>query len=148
MKKITIMLSALVMLFATSAFALEGDIATVKVKAGLKKDFATATQVKWEKSGDFYFADFLFEGKSFTAAYNEEGALVGTSRSFDPSQLPQNISVAVTQQYSGYKLGPVATEMNYDGQTSYLVTVENGNEVLKLKSDVNGEITELKKTKK
>jgi hypothetical protein len=145
MKKITIMLTALVMLFATSAFALEGDIATVKVKAGFKKDFATATQVKWEKTGDFYFADFLFEGKSITAAYNEEGALVGTSRSYDPSQLPLNISEAVMQQYKGYKLGPVATELNYDGQTSYIVTVEKDNEVLKLKSDVNGEISELVK---
>ena len=145
MKKITIMLTALVMLFATSAFALEGDIATLKVKAGLKKDFATATQVKWEKTGDFYFADFLFEGKSLTAAYNEEGVLVGTSRSFDPTQLPLNISESVMQQYKGYKLGPVATELNYDGQTSYLVTVEKDNEVLKLKSDVNGEISELGK---
>jgi predicted secreted protein len=145
MKKITIILTAAIMLFTTSAFAMEGDVATVKVKAGFSKDFATATQVKWEKTGDFYFADFLFEGKSFTAAYNEEGVLVGTSRSFDPSQLPLNISESVMQQYKGYKLGPVATELKYDGQTSYIVTVEKDNEVLKLKSDINGDITELSK---
>lgn len=142
------MLTALVMLFATSAFATEGDVVTIKVKAGFDKDFAGATQVSWEKNSDFYFANFMLNGVSTAAAYNEAGTLVGTAQTIKSSELPADISAAVKNQFGQYRLTSSATKLNFDGVTSYYVFVENDQQTLKLKCDSEGEISVEKETKK
>jgi hypothetical protein len=148
MKKITIILTAAVMLIAGSAFATEGDNVTAKVKAGFSKDFATAAQVSWEKNSDFYFANFLLNGKNASAAYNEAGELVGTSQTMGIADLPLDVTLAISEKYGNYKVSPSVTELNYDGKTSYYVTVENDLQTLQLKCDNTGDIVVDKKTKK
>lgn len=135
------------MLFTTSAFAVEGDKVTAPVKAGFKKDFMQAANVVWERVSDFYFAEFLVNGKSMSAAYNEDGELVGTSQTISSEVLPGDISKAIADKYAGYKVSGTATEVNYDGGTSYYLTVENDSQVLKLKCNGAGLLVE-KRTRK
>ena len=59
MKKLTTVLTAIVMLFATSAFATDGDNVTAKVAAAFKTDFSQVNNVSWEKTSDFYFTFFI-----------------------------------------------------------------------------------------
>ena len=148
MKKITIMLTAVVMLFATSAFAMEGDNVTAKVKAGFNKEFTGATQVSWEKVSDFYFANFQLNGRTIAAAYNEAGELVGTSKSIKLSELPLSVSQAVTEKYGKDAMWGTATELNYDGATSYYVSVKNNEQALQLKCSSEGDITVKAESKK
>ena len=58
MKKIKTVLTAIVMLFATTAFATEPIKVSPVVKAAFENDFSKASQVRWEKANDFYFASF------------------------------------------------------------------------------------------
>ncbi len=148
MKKITIILTAAVMLIAGSAFATEGDNVTAKVKAGFSKDFATAAQVSWEKTSDFYFANFLLNGKNASAAYNEAGELVGTSQTIKIAELPLDVTLSISERYGSYTVSPDVTEVNYDGKTSYYVTVTNDQQTLQLKCDAQGDIAVEKRTKK
>lgn len=140
MKKIKTVLTAAVMLFATSAFAIPDKDPTPKVKQAFEADFSKASQVKWEKTSDFYFASFVLQGVRVEAAYNEEGELLGTSRSISADLLPLSISLALAERYTGYEIPATALEINFEGQTRYYITVENEKQSIKLKCFSNGEI--------
>ena len=149
MKKLQKILAAAMLLFATSAFAINGpEKVSTKVKAEFERNFAGAVKVSWEKSDDFYFAYFELNTKEISAAYNEAGELLGISRVIATTQLPLNISMAVAQKYEGYSVAKTVTEITYEGQTSYYVNVENNKHTLKLKCFGNGEISVDKKIKK
>jgi hypothetical protein len=149
MKKLRTLFAAAAILVATSAFASPGpDKVSEKVKAEFEKFFAGATNVRWEKKDDFYFASFDLNAKEAGAAYNESGELLGISRILETNQLPLSISMAIADRYAGYTVAKSITEITYDGQTSYYVDVENEKKILKLKCSTNGDITVDKKVKK
>ena len=149
MKKLQTVFAAALLLFATSAFATNGpEKVSPKVKAEFEKNFTGALNVSWEKSDDFYFAYFKFNEKEVSAAYNETGELLGISRGIATAQLPLNISMAIANRYEGYIVAKTATEITYEGQTSYYVTVENNKQAVKLKCAATGEISVDRKSKK
>ena len=136
------------MLVATSSFASDNENVSPRVKAAFENDFSKASKVKWEKSDDFYFASFLLGGKRVDAAYDEEGRLVGTSRTISSEQIPLNVSLAIAEKYAGCQVGTSVLELSYEGQTRYYVTVESDKQVMQLKCFSNGEIETDKKAKK
>ena len=139
MKKLMTILTAVVMLVSTSAFAAKDDTVTERVKAAFKKDFITATDVSWKKKSDFYFAWFTMNNLIVNAAYNEDGELVCTSRDIAVTQLPIGITIALAKNYSQYSVPEIATELNYEGETNYYITVSDAKQSLKLKFRANGE---------
>lgn len=150
MKKFKIILTAVSFFVATSSFAAgpEPENVTPKVKAAFETDFSKATTVSWEKSDDFYFARFVLNGKHVDAAYDEEGRLVGTSRSISSDQMPLSVSLAIVDKYAGYQISANALELSYEGQTRYYVTIEDGKQIVQLKCLANGDLEVEKKTKK
>ena len=148
MKKLATVLTAIVMLFATSAFATDGDNVTAKVAAAFKTDFSQVNNVSWEKTSGFYFATFQLNNVTVDAAYNEEGELVGTSRKIATAQLPLNVTLELTKKFGAYTVWAQASEVTYEGLTSYYLTVENDKQVLKLKCYSNGDIDVKSKTKR
>lgn len=140
MKKFKMILTAVVMLFAATAFATGGENVTPKVKAAFESDFSKASQVNWEKTSDFYFASFLLNNVRVDAAYNEDGELVGTSRGITVEQMPLNVSLAIAEKYAGYEMAKNAIELTYEGQTRYYVTVANGKQTVSLKCLSNGDL--------
>jgi len=147
MKKFSIVLTAIVMLFTATAFASEGDNVSATVKAAFQTDFNAATKVSWERSNDFYFASFMLGTVRVDAAYNDAGELVGTSRRIATAELPMNVSLELNKKYSNYFIEKGALEITYDGDTSYYVNVINEKETLKLKISHDAEISVEKRTK-
>lgn len=149
MKKFKTILAAVTLLVATSAFAAKGpEKVNAAVKKSFTQQFSTASNVNWEKTDDFYFAYFTMNNKEVSAAYNERGELVGTSKIIAVTELPMAISVAIADKYSDYTTAAKATEINFDGQTSYYISVTNQKQTLKLKCLANGDIYTESKTKK
>ena len=148
MKKLVTMLTAAVMLFAASAFATDSDNVNAKVKAAFLNDFAKASGVTWDKTSDFYFATFKMNNIEVNAAYNEDGLLVGTSRSLESNLLPLSISLALSKKYEGYSISKRALELTFEGETRYYVTIQNATHALKLKCSASGSIEVEKKIKK
>lgn len=148
MKKLVTILTAAVMLFSAFAFATDSDNVTARVKAAFVSDFSTASSVSWEKISDFYFAKFTVNQVEVNAAYNEDGALVGTSRSMASSELPVCVSLALAKKYEGYTVLKKALELTYDDVTNYYVTVVNDRQALRLKCSPNGTLTVERKIKK
>ena len=147
MKKLMTILTAIVLLFSATAFAAGGEKVTAKVKVAFEKDFQKAQNVSWENTNNFYFASFTINNLVVSAAYNEDGELVGTSRKIAVTQLPLNISLTLSQKYNEYKVYEEATEISFDGETHYLVTVANAKQTLRLNFRTNGEASVEKKIK-
>ncbi len=148
MTKFKIVLTAIVMLFASSAFAMGSEPVTPKVKAAFQNDFSNASMVTWEKKSDFYFASFTLNNVNVDAAYNEEGELVGTSRRISTDQVPLSVSLAIAENYKGYVAAKTAVELTYEGQTRYYITVENADQSVDLKCYSSGELIVEQKVKK
>jgi hypothetical protein len=148
MKKLVTVLTVAAMLFSSFAFAIDGTKVNARIKAAFSNDFSAASDVSWEKLSDFYFAKFLINNIELKAAYNEEGELVGTSRSIESSLLPVSISLALDKKYAGYTFSQEALELTYNGETSYYLSVSNDRQVLKLKCSFSGNIDVVGKIKR
>ena len=131
------MITAAVLL-STSVFAHDGNNVNTRVKSAFQKDFAGATNVKWESKDDFYFAEFKVGASSFSAAYNEEGERVAASRSVKFDMLPIAVLQALNTKYEGYKFSNNVTEVNFQNETNYYITIANDKKVLNLKAGANG----------
>jgi len=148
MKKIKTALTAIVMLLASTAFANDGDNVTSKVRAAFQQDFSRASSVSWKVNSDFYFATFQLNNISVEAAYNVDGELVGTSRRIDVDQVPLAVSMEIAKKYSGYTVSSKVTELNFEGETSYYIEVQDNTQTLSLKCASNGDLSVVSKTKK
>ncbi len=148
MKKFKIVLTAIVMLFAGSAFAMEPENVSPKVKAAFESDFSKASKISWEKTSDFYFASFTLNEVKIDAAYNEDGELLGTARAISAEQMPLSVSLAIAEKYAGYRVEKTAIELTYEGQTRYYISVENENQIVKLKCFSNADVEVDSKIKK
>jgi len=149
MKKLKTVFAVAAFMFATSAFAASGpEKVSPRVKAEFEKNFTGAANVNWQKTDDYYFATFTLNAKEINVAYNESGELVGVSRLIPTTQLPFNVSMAISNKYQNYDVAKTVTELTYEGQTSYNVIVENSKQFLKLKCSSSGDITVVNKIKK
>jgi hypothetical protein len=149
MKKLRTVFAGAALLLATSAFATTGpEKVSPSVKAVFEKSFTAASNVNWEKSDDYYFASFTLNSKQTTVAYNENGELLGISSIIATSQLPVNVALAISNKYEGYTVAKTATELTYQGETSYYVSVANNKQILRLKCTGSGDIEVDSKTKK
>jgi hypothetical protein len=149
MKKLRTIFAGAALLLATSAFATKGpEKVAPRVKAVFEKSFTDAANVSWEKSEDYYFANFTLNAKNVSVAYNENGDLLGISRVIATAQLPINVALAIGNKYEGYTVAKSATELTYNGETNYYVSVENNKQILRLKCTSSGDIDVDSKTKK
>jgi hypothetical protein len=140
MKKLTTIFTAAVMFIAVSAFANKSDEVPGKVKTAFENNFSSALDITWEKGGGLYFASFKLNAFNVTAAYNDDGELMSTSRKLSFGEMPMNIAKAISDKYKGYSIAENVTEVNTDDQLYYTVIVNNEKKVIVLKCYLTGEI--------
>ena len=146
MKKLTTILAGLFLLFSASAFTTADVNVSNRVKKIFEQDFASASEVKWDKNKNVYIASFKVKDLHFTAAYSDEGELLGIARYIELSQLPLIVYRALENKYSGYSIDPSVEEVSAD-ETSYFIIAENEKYKLKIKSNSLGNLSVVSKTK-
>ncbi len=148
MKKLTVILTALVIFISASSFAPNEVIVSTKIQTAFEKAFTSASEVKWKKSDEFYFADFKINDQALSAAFDEEGKFLGASRNITLSQLPLNVSLALKNDYADFTISKSVIEMATEGQTSYYILAENSKRIVNIKASASGVLTIEKKTRK
>ncbi|MEO6229573.1 MAG: hypothetical protein ABJB11_04185 [Ferruginibacter sp.] len=148
MKKLATLLTAAMMLLCSFTFAFDSDNVNSTIKAAFSNDFSAAKNVTWKKTSDFYFATFTLNNNEVNAAYNEDGELVGTSRTLAASLLPMDISMQVAKKYEGYTVAKKVLELSFEGTTRYYITIMNEKYAMKLKCTANGNLEVEKKIKR
>ena len=132
MKKKIVTIIALVMFIVTTSFANGIDVSKNALSV-FSETFVKATDVKWEISDNYYRASFRLNGQSLSALLSEAGDLIAISRNILSTELPINLQVAFSKNYSGYWISDLA-EYAIDGETRYYMTLENADRKIVLQN--------------
>ena len=102
MKKRILVWALLLMFGISSSFANNEEGVSARVKASFKKEFANATDVKWENSKDFTKATFNLNDQVIFAFYGESGELIAVSRNITAAQLPIHLLSDLKKAYTNF----------------------------------------------
>jgi hypothetical protein len=81
------------------------------------------------------------------AYYSEEGNLLAVTRNITSSQLPIGLMTEVKKNYGGYWISDLF-EIAMNGETSYYITLQNGDYSLVMKSNGNANWEVFRKERK
>jgi hypothetical protein len=147
MKQTILAMAMMLMTGLTGAFAKNNEGISNEITTSFNKDFASATNVSWNKQKNFTKATFTMSNQVMFAYYDENGNLIASARNILSEQLPINLMNDLKKGYSNYWISELF-EMDKDGQASYYVTLENADETLILKSSSSNSWSTYKKSKK
>lgn len=147
MKKLATILTALVLFIGTQSFT-PAETVTATVQQSFTRHFGSVATVVWEKTGDYYFATFTINERETTAAYDESGNLIGTSRRIPMGLLPLKVTTSINEQYQGFSLSTEATEIIYGDEVIYYFSAQNDSKFFKLKATPDGSLTVMDKMRK
>ena len=128
--------AVLMMGFSVFANGIDNGISQ-EARDAFKKDFATASNIRWEQKNNFLKATFSLNGQILTAYYFTNGDLQAVVRNISSDQLPINLVTSLHRDYTAFWITDLF-EMNTEGVTSYYITVENSDMKYVLKSTANG----------
>jgi hypothetical protein len=133
MKK-TIIATALVLL-AGIQVSLANDDGQINKRtvASFNSDFKSAQVINWKKERQFAVATFNLNGQVMIAYYNPEASLVAVVHHIPVDHLPIFLLTQLKKNYRDYWVSGLF-EAAVDGDSHYHLTLENGDQILTLKS--------------
>ena len=147
MKNKILLWTLLLLASFSSSFAGTATGVNDKIVNSFRKDFATASDVQWEKGSNYVKATFKMSEQVMFAYYSEDGDLLAVTRNLSSSQLPIGLLTQLKKNYSQYWISDLF-EMARDNETSYYITLENGDHTLILRSNGANNWDVYKKEKK
>jgi hypothetical protein len=135
MKQILI-ITALFSVLSFNAAAGEGTPNNPNVISAFQKTFGQPSEVNWKSSGKLYVADFMMNTQYVTAYYSATGQLLGLRKNILSTQLPIFLQAALKEQAKGFWISGLMEVANTD-ETTYYVILENADEKLVLRSNLN-----------
>ena len=120
----------------SSLFAYAGE-ANAKIDSDVLKafnrEFVSAQDVTWTVTNDYYKASFVFNNQFVAAYYDADGYLLGVTRNISSLELPVKLQAKLRKDYSKYWISGL-TEVSNDEGTNYIITLENADQTVQLKS--------------
>ena len=144
--KIVLFTLALMLSFSTS-FAGTINGVDERISNSFIKDFASAEDVQWEKGNSYVKATFKMSGQVMFAYYSEVGSLIAVSRNITSTQLPIGLLTELKNNYREMWISDLF-EIAMNNDTSYYITLQNGDYTLVLKSNNGSSWEVFKKERK
>ena len=132
--------------FSQNTLANETKVAPVVLKS-FEQQFASAKEVDWTVSSNFYKAHFVMNDQHITAFYDNDGTLLALTRNITSVQLPVTLQAELKKNYEQFWISELF-EMNTESGTEYYVTLENADVKVVLKSTSHSTWSNFQKTKK
>lgn len=118
-----------------------------KLLQAFQRTFPDAQQVKWAETEDRYLVNFR-QGDILTKVeYDKDGNFIGSLRYYSEKNLPVNILCRLQKKYSDKKVFGV-TEITTDASVEYYVKLEDAENWITVKSNVDGAMQVVEKYKK
>ncbi|MBC5773296.1 SdiA-regulated domain-containing protein [Pontibacter sp. KCTC 32443] len=111
------------------------------VKVQFAERYPTIKQVDWDTDSGNYEAEFKLSGLERTALFTADGKLVSYTEEIDQRHLPKTILETLQANYANYKLDE-AHRLQQDGNSRYVVELEDNMDELELHFDASGKIIE------
>ena len=147
MKKLITAVVLSSVLMVTTAFANKTESVNIKVENAFKQEFTQAKDVNWQKTDNYYKAEFKLNNEVMTAYFAPDGELMGVIHNMLSTQLPINLQTSLKKDYDGYWITELF-EMAKSDSNSYFVTLHNADQIITLESTDGSSWTTYSKTKK
>jgi hypothetical protein len=126
---------ATMLMMGVSAFAANNEeIVNQQAVRAFKKDFANASNIIWEQKDTYTKATFSLNGQVLHAYYTTNGDLQAVVRNITSDQLPISLLTELKKEYASEYWITDLFEIAADDQTTYYMTLENGEKRIVLKS--------------
>ena len=128
----------LILMLALSSFSLTSnatDVVSAKALKSFQTTFSQATEAEWTVTENYYKVQFLLNGQTISAFYNEEGKLISVTRNISSLQLPIILQTELKKEYNNYWITDLF-EMSNDYGAEYYLTLEDADNKTILKSSV------------
>lgn len=140
---------------------LGGTETSYQAKQEFISDFGNTTVTKWERTDNYDKATFTKDGKEFTAYYDADAKLVGTTSYRTFGDIPMSAQKQINKEYKDYVKGDVLfyddneaneTDMTLYGlqfadTDSYFVELQKGNQKIILQVLMDGQMFFFKQLK-
>jgi hypothetical protein len=124
------------------------DLKVSKIlQENLAKAFPNAANVKWEKVGELYVADFKQDKDKMSAYFEEGGSLYKTTRYIDPASLPLAVVRSLNERYDLKDKEKKVLEVSRQNGTYYLISFDYDDKRYIVNSDPSGNLSVVKKTR-
>jgi hypothetical protein len=133
MKKLILSFAILLTVFST-AFANIPEAHNQNAVASFRKDFKTASEVKWSETTHYFRACFMLNNKIQYAYYDVQGNLVGLVQHVLSTTMPQDLQKQIKKEYAGYWVTELF-QVSFEDGTNYYIQLKNADETIVLTSD-------------
>jgi len=133
----------------TSAFAAPTTVSKY-VAANFAASFTKAKNVTWKSNDQFDMVSFVIDNEQLNAFYDNNGELIGTSKTFAFDKLPKAALETITTKYTfpDYQLQDCIEFVNSANEKNYYVSFGKKNESVVLEINRSGIVSVFSKTKK
>jgi hypothetical protein len=140
--------AALILTMSTTrSFAGPDHGISSQLRTALQKDFNKAELVDYASGKDYTRLTLKTNDMIVFAYYSENGDLLAVTRNIKSTQLPLSLLLDLKKNYTGYWITDLF-EMSAGSQSSYYMTLENGDTKVNLKSFNNDGWETIRKDKK
>lgn len=147
MKKMFVMLAAVIITASAWASPLSTVIENEKAKQAFSKEFTEATEVSWTQKEGYYLVSFKLNNDWMLAWYTGDGEMQAVQRSIQTSQMTY-LSAKVVEELAAKKTLLNVAEISKEGEQFYLVKIDDDKCVSVYKVYTTGEYTRISKSKK
>jgi hypothetical protein len=131
----------------TNTFAGPSHEINGRVRTAFQKDFNKAELVDYTSSKDYTRLTLKTNDMIVFAYYSEKGDLLAVTRNIKSTQLPLSLLLDLKKNYTGYWITDLF-ELSAGNQSSYYMTMDNGDTKVNLKSFNNDSWETLKRETK
>jgi hypothetical protein len=137
MKKKLITLVAAFVLVSTSIFAnTASNPVPASVQSAFRQNFHHVSQVLWDSFGNYYKATVSDKSNTMYVFYSENAELMGMGRNVLSDRLPEILQTEIKNRFQEYWITDLVQYKVAD-KDGYLITVENADRKIVLKSEDN-----------
>lgn len=147
MKKIILSVFTVVTLAATTAFAFNPPGINKAVEESFRKEFAGSQLLSWSEQGEYLKATFILAGYRTEAYFTEDGTLHGSIRGLFYNQLPLVVITTIEKRFDAPEVIDVS-EITNAGGTIYRLTLDADGKRYRVRTDSNGNLSDVEKLKK
>lgn len=124
MKKMTILLAAMLTLSLASAQNTQDKTIPAIVKTTFQKNYPAAKKIKWEKENGNYEAEFELKGTGYSVVFDTLGNIMETEMEISVDSLPADAKAYVAKNHSGQKIKEVEKITDAKGTVTYKAEIK------------------------
>ncbi len=124
MKNLLLLTAGALIAVSASAQKIKETQVPTAVKSAFQEKYALVKEVKWEKEGANYEANFEQKEVEQSVVFEANGSLVETELEIEISALPAKVMAYVNSNYAGQKIKEAAKITSAKGLVSYEVEIK------------------------